>query len=71
MLPSTVVPSSIVTFQPKTFSTSSLGFDDRAYAGSSSQFQNAAFSRCKLEIAVRRLASSFSVVWSAKGNRTS
>jgi len=30
MLPSTVVPSSIVTFQPKTFSASSLGFDGRA-----------------------------------------
>src|SRR6266850_1475651 len=71
MLPSTVVPSSIVTFQPKTFSASSLGFGCRVYAGSSSQFQNASFSRCKLEIAVRRSPSSFSVVWGAKGNRTS
>jgi hypothetical protein len=28
-------------------------------------------SRCKLDIAVRRSPSSFSVVWGAKGNRTS
>jgi hypothetical protein len=71
MVPSTVMPSSIVTFQPKTFSASLLGFGDRAAAGSSSQFQNASFSRRKLAIAVRCSPSSSGVVLDAKGNRTS
>jgi hypothetical protein len=70
ILPSTVLPSSIVTFQPKTFSASSLGFGGREDAGSSSQFQNASFSRCKLEVVASRLTISLSVASGAKGNRT-
>jgi len=71
MVPSTVLPSSMVTFQANAFSPSVLGFDGREDAGSSSQFQNASFSRRKRGIAERRSASRSSVVWDAKGNRTS